>query len=75
MKTCDGCKYAGWKKTKAGRLHPSGDGYCMYEFKMPKLSNAKHYAYCLVSGGAINRRRAPYETHCPYYAEGEYVAK
>lgn len=37
MKTCKGCKYADWRKTKAGKLHPTGDGKCAYEYKVPQL--------------------------------------
>lgn len=28
MSTCDGCKYADWKKTSNGRLHPDKGGKC-----------------------------------------------
>lgn len=28
MSTCDGCKFADWKKTSNGRLHPSKEGKC-----------------------------------------------
>lgn len=37
MKTCVGCKHAAWRRTKADKLHPSGEGQCKYEWKMPKL--------------------------------------
>ena len=32
---CCVCKYANWDRTKAGRLHPSGDGFC--QWKMPEI--------------------------------------
>jgi hypothetical protein len=59
---CTTCQLADWRRTKAGRLHPSGEGSCSWkgwkEWKFPK-------AFYLVgsvghdlrpSGGYINRR-------------------
>lgn len=28
---CEQCKYAEWKRTKNGRLHPSGQGRCAWK--------------------------------------------
>ena len=69
MKTCNGCKYADWQRTAAGRLHPSGDGKCTYEYKVPRLPLAFYYiggtpAPC---GGHISRRRK-FKEHCPYWS-------
>ncbi|WP_250519477.1 hypothetical protein [Caballeronia sp. NCTM1] len=67
MKTCDGCKYANWERTKGGRLHPSGDGRCMYEFKLPVLPASMYFFTAPVpSGGFINRRKE-FREHCPTY--------
>ena len=27
---CDGCKYADWRRTSNGRLHPDKSGRCVY---------------------------------------------
>jgi hypothetical protein len=37
MKNCTNCTYADWKKTAAGKLHPSGYGKCTNAVKLPKL--------------------------------------
>jgi len=39
MNACTSCRFAEWKRTATGRLHPSGDGRCrwqMPEFALPK---------------------------------------
>lgn len=68
MKSCIGCKYAEWKRTKAGRLHPDGDGECTYEVKIPKLPNAKHWAPYEPSTthGFISRKKE-FSTNCPCF--------
>ncbi len=71
MKTCNGCKYAEWKRTANGRLHPSGDGRCTFTIVIPKLPNAfrwgtysgQAYKPC---GGFIGRRDV-YGDDCPMY--------
>ena len=72
MKNCTHCKHALWKRTDAGRLHPSGDGECSYAIKVPPLppafvwmNNGPRYW-----GGHINRREELRE-HCPYFARSE----
>ena len=71
MKNCTNCKYAEWKRTEAGRLHPSKDGKCMYPWKLPALPASMHWisspAPC---GGYINRGRDNAE-HCAYFARAE----
>lgn len=67
MKNCIGCKYAEWEFTKAGRLHPSGDGRCGWEFKPQKLPAAFYWINApYPAGGCINRRKELKE-HCVYY--------
>ncbi len=68
MKTCNGCKYAEWNKTAAGRLHPSGDGKCCYEYKVPPLPAALYWlgGEPRPSGWLINRREE-HKDHCPYW--------
>lgn len=71
MKNCTDCKYANWKRTATGRLHPDGTGRCTFPWKMPPLPGA---FYWLSSdrpcGGHIERKRELKE-HCPYYARAE----
>jgi len=67
LKTCNGCKFADWKKTDGGKLHPSGDGRCTYEYKVPELPACMYWINeqkpC---GGRINRR-VELKDHCAYY--------
>ena len=71
MKNCTKCKYAQWHKTEVGRLHPSGDGKCTKEIKIPPLPASKQWPYRdepKPTGGWINRREELKE-HCVYYSE------
>jgi len=70
MKNCTKCKYADWRVTAAGKLHPSGDGECTYQWSMPPLPASK----CWIgrnppapAGGRINRRE-DFKDHCPYWS-------
>ncbi len=69
MKNCTHCTYANWQRTKAGKLHPSGDGKCEYKYDIPALpasmwwlgeSPPKPY------GGWINRK-TEFKDHCVYF--------
>jgi hypothetical protein len=70
MKTCNGCKYAKWKRTKTGKKHPSGEGRCTYEVKLPVMPNSKYFSTfsgsVSIDGGLINRKKQ-YDNHCPCY--------
>jgi len=69
MKNCKGCKFAEWKKTDAGKLHPSGDGKCTYEYKLPPLPACKAWIHAIHpynKHGWINRK-TEFQDHCPYY--------
>lgn len=46
MKNCTHCKHAVWQKTAAGRLHPSGDGECGYEVKLPAIASVDVLVRC-----------------------------
>lgn len=68
MKNCTDCKYALWKRTAAGKLHPSGDGKCEYPWKMPALPAAFYWISSgAPAGGFVNRKRDNTE-HCAYWA-------
>jgi hypothetical protein len=70
MKNCTHCKYAEWKRTAAGKLHPSGEGTCRYEVKMPTLPASMFWhpiIGSLVRGGGINRR-VPLNKDCACFA-------
>ncbi len=67
MNNCKDCKYALWNRTAAGKLHPSGEGRCNYQWKMPELPVAFHWiSRTTPSGGAIQRKRDN-EEHCVYW--------
>lgn len=67
MKTCMGCKYADWRKTVSGKLHPSGDGKCLYKYKLPPLPASRYWiSEHVPSGGFINRHEQ-LEDHYVYY--------
>jgi hypothetical protein len=69
MLSCLGCQYAEWQKTKTGKLHPSGDGKCKFEYKLPQLPAAFYFigiSYPSPCGGYINRKKQN-KNHCPYW--------
>ena len=71
MMNCNGCKHASWQKTAAGKLHPSGDGHCKYEYVPRELPASMYWIFSeKPSGGAINRRRE-LSHHCVYFAREE----
>lgn len=67
MKSCLECSYAEWDRTKAGKLHPSGEGKCTWEYKEPQIPEAFYWvSKCFPYGGRINRR-TPLKKHCKFY--------
>ena len=73
MKTCDDCKYANWKRTKNGRLHPNKSGRCTYPWECPKLPAAFDW---LADGaptpwGGHIERGEEHKKHCPYWTRRE----
>lgn len=68
MKNCTHCKHASWKRNAAGNLHPSGDGMCTYEYRVPALPASMHWIDApKPSGGHINRKKELNE-HCTYFS-------
>lgn len=71
MKNCTNCTYADWKKTAAGKLHPSGDGRCTKVVNIPKLPAAFYFSNKLfICGGMINRRQE-LRDDCVYFADNK----
>jgi len=58
---CLNCRYANWSKTRAGRLHPSGDGRCSFAWLPPPVPKAFYWlgygTSPKPSGGMIDRRK------------------
>lgn len=72
MKRCDDCKWAEWKRTVNGRLHPDKTGRCMFVVRIPVLPLAFNWGWRQalpnISGGFIERKREFVE-HCPTWAQ------
>ena len=71
MKTCTHCKYANWKRTPAGKLHPSGEGKCTFPWKLPPLPASMYWVTRdgpTPNGGYVNRREE-LKDHCTYYLD------
>jgi hypothetical protein len=68
MKNCTDCKYANWQRTASDKLHPSGDGMCMWLLQIPELPASMWWDGFppRANGGAINRRKDVAE-HCVYW--------
>ena len=78
---CLTCRFAEWKRTASGKLHPDGSGRCRWE--MPKIALPKAFYYVgsrdrgapQTSGGRIERRadfdyeRKAFEATCPAYED------
>ena len=74
MKTCNGCKYAIWRATANGRLHPSGDGRCAYQYKIPPVPSSFYFiSEPHPCGGHISRKRE-LKDHCAYWCSVEDTA-
>ena len=71
MKDCTHCKHADWDMTKAGRLHPSGEGRCTFPVKILPLPASMFWRnespYPRHGGGLINRN-VELTDHCVYFA-------
>jgi hypothetical protein len=71
MTACIVCKYAEWRRTKNGRLHPSGDGRCGYPWKLPPLPAAMYFISDPKPSGGYIRRNDKNSTACPCRAEAD----
>lgn len=68
MKRCLGCFYAEWEKNADGKLHRSGDGRCLYKYRIPKLPSCLYWINSEPKprGGHISRRE-DLKDNCVYY--------
>jgi hypothetical protein len=69
MKYCDRCKYAEWRRTKSGHLHPSKEGECHFEYKIPPLPQSRYFVFQFRVGGGMIKRGELLKDHCAYYCE------
>lgn len=67
---CMTCKYAEWRKTVIGSLHPSGEGKCKWEMPKIILPISRYYmgkgSVPKPHGGYINRNKLE---ECPAWEE------
>ena len=69
MKDCTHCKHAEWERTSNGRLSPTGNGKCAYQYKLPPIPASMFWLMNQkpsLCGGSINRRKELSE-HCAYW--------
>ena len=71
MKNCLHCKHADWRKTEAGRLHPSGDGHCKYPWKIPQLPASMYFVSEPRACGGFISRKTELKDHCAYFARSD----
>ena len=66
MTDCKLCKHAKWKKAASGSLHPSGDGQCMYEVKIPDIPASKWWSGHMIPSTTLGfiSRRTPTKVEC-----------
>jgi hypothetical protein len=63
MSNCTECKFAEWKRTAAGRLHPSGEGRCRWKYESKPIAAAYYWTtynqkHPTPYGGSIHRKAA-----------------
>jgi len=69
MKNCTDCIHAEWDRTKTGRLSPTGDGRCRFDYKPRPLPASMYWISgpSMPLGGHINRKEE-FKHHCMYFA-------
>jgi hypothetical protein len=73
MKNCTDCKHAEWKRNAAGNLHPSGDGKCALQYKVPPLPACMYWLTQPVPYARTINRKAALDEHCVYYTNKRYA--
>lgn len=71
MKKCDECKYANWKRTKAGKLHPDKAGKCEFLVKPAAVPSAFYYIIDPILHGGFIYRGEELKRNCPTYDAGK----
>lgn len=71
MKKCNDCAHAQWKRTESGKLHPSGDGKCTFEWKLPAIPACMFWMSIPKPYGGLINRRQELKDHCVYWARKE----
>lgn len=67
---CDTCKFADWKRTSNGRLHPNKSGKCTFVWTPPPLPKAFYFygsSHARPNGGSIERGSSLTDG-CPCYS-------
>jgi hypothetical protein len=75
MKSCVGCVFANWDKTKTGRLHPSGKGACEFEYKMPPLPQSMYWFGISEPLVVYIERNRELKDHCVYFRRADAPVK
>jgi hypothetical protein len=74
MKSCEGCKYAEWKRTRTGALHPDKSGRCTFKVSIPILPACRSWMWgvtpSFTTDGYISRG-SEFNDHCPCYCPEE----
>lgn len=75
MKSCVGCVFADWQKTKTGRLHPSGSGLCTFKYKVPPLPESMYWLDSPKPRGGYLERNRELKDHCVYFQRADAPVK
>lgn len=70
MKNCTDCIHAEWKRTAAGKLHPSGDWDCKKVVVFPKLPASFYYVNSPEVCGVFINSRIILKEDCVYFNHG-----
>lgn len=69
MSTCDDCKYAIWKLSKNGALHPSKIGECTFQYKLKEIPDCMSWGFYgppSAFKSPIKRGKEHHPRACPY---------
>lgn len=67
MQRCFGCKHASWRRNAAGSLHPSGDGECTKEIKIPEPPACRRWLHEPEMSFPLINRKTELKRHCVYF--------
>lgn len=67
---CLTCRFANWRKTSGGKLHPSGDGRCTWKMPEIKLPASMYFiSHSPNPSGGFIYRKERIVTECPTHEE------